>query len=329
MMASASDSSSLSSLPSQPPEQSRRLRRGRSSDDSGMPVGNKALAFFLLPFGTVFLLFFALPIGYALYQSLFGLVRTSSLGPPDSVFVGLSNYGDVIRDERFLQSLRNMFFFLVGPSAMLVVFGLALALGIDARKPSLQTRFFRLAVFVPFAVPVAIGAIMWGFLYAPSTSPIFEPLRNGLGVDIDPLSAGATLWSVGNIGIWTYVGFNTLIFLTGLMAIDQDIIEAARIDGAGEWRIARSIKLPLLVPSIVLSVVFNIIGTLQLFTEPTILRTVSNSIRSDWSPNMLAYAEAAGNRYSYSATISTVLAIATATLSFSLLRLVGRGGDPQ
>lgn len=311
------------------PGKPRRPSRRRSGGAPGIAVDKKALAFFILPFGIAFFLFFALPIGYAVYQSLFGLVRSSPLAAPDSVFVGLSNYFDVVKDERFLQSLKHMLIYLVGPSATLVIVALVLALGIDARKMGLQTRFFRLAIFVPFAVPVAIGAIMWGFLYAPSTSPILEPLRNGLGIDIDPLSAGATVWAVGNIAIWTYVGFNALIFMTGLLAIDHDILEAARIDGASESRIAWSIKLPLLVPSIVLSVVFNVIGTLQLFTEPTILRTISNAIRSDWSPNMLAYAEAAGNRYSYSATVATVLAVATAALSFSLLRLATRSGGPQ
>jgi multiple sugar transport system permease protein len=182
-------------------------------------------------------------------------------------------------------------------------------------------KFVRAAVFSPFAVPAVIGAILWGFLYAPGTSPIVA-LAAELGWQVNPM-AMPPLWAVGNVGIWTYVGFNVLIFLAGLAGIDPSVLESARLDGASRSRTAWSIKLPMIRPSIVLSAVFNIVGTLQLFTEPTALRTLMNTIPSGWTPNMLAYSEAAANRYSYSAAIATLLAVVTGLVSFWLLRSAG------
>jgi len=166
---------------------------------------------------------------------------------------------------------------------------------------------------------------MGGFPYAPATSPVIQ-LLGDVGLHLDPLRSGTQTWTIGNVAIWTYAGFNCLIFLTGLSAIDPSLLEAARIDGAGRVRIALRIKLPLLMPSIMLALIFNLIGTLQLFTEPTVLRSITNAISSRWSPSMFAYAEAAGNRYSYAAAISTVLALATALLSFALLYVPRRLG---
>jgi len=290
----------------------RKRRRGRPDNDP------RTVAVLVLPFLT----FFLVPIGYAIWQSLFALQRSGPLSPPTSVFVGFDNYLTVIADSAFQQSLLNVLLYGIGPSALTVVMGLAIALLVDSRSNDFLARLTRTIAFAPYAVPAVIGAILWGFLYAPQTSPLVS-LASSIGWQLDPLS-GPTVWVVGNVAMWTYIGFNTLIFLSGLASLDPSMLEGAKLDGASPMRIAWSIKLPLLRPSIVLSVVFNIIGTLQLFTEPTTLRSISNQITSGWTPNMLAFAEAAANRYNFSATISTLLAVVTALASFFLLRLATR-----
>lgn len=277
----------------------------------------------VLPFLILFVAFYLLPIGYAVWQSLFALTRSGPFKPSESTFVGLANYAQVLADPVFGQSLINVALYGIGPSALTVLLGLVIALVIDGRPNRWVARFSRAAVFAPYAVPAVIGATVWGFLYAPSTSPLVSAAR-ALGWEINPLE-GPVVWTVGNIAIWTYVGFNALIFLSALAALDPSMLESARLDGASSWRIATAIKLPLLRPSLVLSIVFNLIGTLQLFTEPMALRTLSNEIPSGWTPNMLAYAEASANRYSYSAAVATLLALVTALLSFALLRAATRG----
>lgn len=304
-----------------------RNLRGRSADPSRRNRRKRAdlrtVAVLTLPFLVLFAAFYIAPILYAIWQSLFALRRSGAYRPAENVFVGLGNYAQVLTDPAFQQSLANVGLYAIGPSTLTVLIGLLIALVIDARANRLGAKLARAAVFAPYAVPAVIGATIWGFLYAPSTSP-FVSAAQAIGWDVNPL-AGPVVWQVGNIALWTYIGFNVLIFASGLASIDPSMLESARMDGASSLRIAWSIKLPLLRPSIVLSIVFNLIGTLQLFTEPMALRTLSNEISSVWTPNMLAYSEAAANRYSFSAAVSTLLAVVTAVFSFALLRAATRG----
>jgi multiple sugar transport system permease protein len=115
-----------------------------------------------------------------------------------------------------------------------------------------------------------------------------------------------------------------LIIYAALQAIDSDLSEAARLDGASGWQIAWRIKVPIIRPALILTGVFSIIGTLQLFTEPQVLRSVTTSITSTYTPNLFAFTQASANNYNYAAAISILLAVATATLSFVFLRFVNR-----
>lgn len=275
------------------------------------------------PFAVLFACFFLAPSVYAVYSSLFGVKREGLYGAPQQVFVGLQNYATALGDPEFLASLRNIAMFGLGPTVVLIVSALAIALLIDARPSNRLTTFFRLSTFAPYAVPGVIAAILWGFLYGTSTSPVVKLLASW-GIHLDLLAPDNVVWGVGNIAIWTYGGYNVLIFLAQLRTIDPALFEAARIDGASDWRIALRIKLPLLRPAIVMSVIFNIIGTLQLFTEPQTLRAVSSAITSGWTPTMLAYQAASTNNYTYAATVSVLIALGAGAASFFVLRLQTR-----
>ena len=118
-----------------------------------------------------------------------------------------------------------------------------------------------------------------------------------------------------------------LIIYAALQAIPADLYEAGRLDGASEWKMATRIKLPMVASSLVLTAVFSIIGTLQLFSEPQVLRAITNSISTSYTPNLLAYTQAfTDNNPNYAAAIAVVLAIGTFILSFGFLRLVQRRG---
>ncbi|MCW5719551.1 MAG: sugar ABC transporter permease [Devosia sp.] len=314
-----SETGSTTAAPAAGAGKTRKTAAARRIDPRHDP---RTVAVLVLPFSVLYVAFYILPIAYAVWQSLFALERSGPMRPAVSVFVGLKNYASAILDPAFHRSLLNVLAYGLGPSALTVILGLVIALVIDARPNKKVAKLARAAVFSPFAVPAVVGAIIWGFLYTPDTSPLVDAARS-IGWDLNPL-AWSPIWTIGNIAMWTYMGFNALIFLSALAALDPSIFESARVDGASPLRIALHIKIPLMWPSIVLSIVFNLIGTLQLFTEPTALRTLSNEISSGWSPSMLAYAEAAANRYSVSATLSTLLAIVTAIVSFALLRLTVR-----
>jgi multiple sugar transport system permease protein len=194
----------------------------------------------------------------------------------------------------------------------------SLALLLGSTRPRVA-KVFRSIFFIPYAVPGVIAAIMWASLYQPATSPL-----NDIGIDLPLTGSALILPSIANIGIWGWAGFNMILMISALSSIPEELLEAAKIDGASELRIALSIKLPLIRPTIIMSATFSIIGTLQLFTEPTVLRSISNAISSAFTPNMLAYSHAVGNQYSYAAAVSVTLAVITFVMSFGFLRIVRR-----
>lgn len=145
-----------------------------------------------------------------------------------------------------------------------------------------------------------------------------------MGWDLDFLSRGTVLWSLANIVTWQFTGYNMLVLIAQLKAVPGELYEAARIDGANAWQVARHLKIPLIRPALVLTGVFSIIGTLQLFAEPMVLRPLASSIDSGFTPNLHAYSEAfVGNNPHAAAAEAVLLALVACVLSFGFLRLVG------
>ncbi|WP_049565764.1 carbohydrate ABC transporter permease [Nonomuraea sp. SBT364] len=285
------------------------------------PRGRPSLAPYLIltPAMVLFALFLALPIGYTVYLAM-RRTRVSGLGlgkgARREVFVGFDNFAAAISDgELWAGWLRVLGY---GALVLVVMLGLALlfALLLDSARVRLA-RFSRIAIFLPYAVPGVAATLLWGFLYLPSLSPIRAVF------DVDLLGATTVTYSMANVAVWGGVGFNMLVLYTTLRAIPRDYYEAARLDGASELQIALRIKIPMLVPAIILTTVFSIIATIQVFTEPATLRPLTNTISSTWSPLMKVYRDAfvTGDLYSAAAT-SIVIAAISIVLSFAFLRVV-------
>ncbi|MFJ2033611.1 carbohydrate ABC transporter permease [Streptosporangium sp. NPDC087985] len=279
---------------------------------------------FLAPALLLFALFTALPIGYTIYLSLLR-TKVSGLGlgkgARREIFVGLDNYAAALADgELWAGWLRVLGY---GALVLGVMLGLALlfALLLDSARVRLA-RFSRIAIFLPYAVPGVAATLVWGFLYVPSLSPVND-LLSALGAEVNLLGAGTVTFSMANIAVWGGVGFNMLVLYTTLRAVPREYYEAARMDGATELRLALWIKIPILRPALVLTTVFSIIATVQVFTEPTTLRPLTNTISSTWSPLMKVYRDAfvTGDLYSAAAT-SIVIAAVSLVLSFGFLRVV-------
>jgi multiple sugar transport system permease protein len=276
---------------------------------------------FLTPAIALFALFMALPIGYTIYLSL-RRVKVSGLGlgkgSRREVYAGLANYSAAVTDgELWAGWLRVLGY---GTMVLVVMLGLALvfALMLDSARVRLA-RFSRIAIFLPYAVPAVTATLLWGFLYLPDVSPFQGALPDGAEL----LGADLVVYSMANIAVWGGAGFNMLVLYTALRAVPRELYEAARIDGATELQIALRVKIPLLVPALVLTTVFSIIATIQVFTEPTALRPLSNTISSTWSPLMKVYRDAFVNSDLYSAAAtSIVIAVIALVLSFGFLRVV-------
>lgn len=278
----------------------------------------KAIAFFVTPFATLFTLFYLIPIGYAIKQSLMVVERDGTFGEPTEVFGGLSQYAQVFQDNAFISSLGRMLLF--GVVQVPVMLGLSLLFALLLDSPLLRgKKFFRLAFFVPYAVPGVIAAIMWGNLFSPKLSPF-----SSVTSSVDFLGADLVLWSIANVVTWVFVGYNMLIIYSALLAIPVETYEAARMDGAGQFRMAWSIKMPLVRPALILTAVFSIIGTLQLLAEPQVFQSFSSAVTSSFTPNMSVYATASIPNSNLAAAMSVALALITFILSFSFLKFSQR-----
>ncbi|MEU0405392.1 sugar ABC transporter permease [Streptomyces sp. NPDC006197] len=283
--------------------------------------------FFLLPAALLFALFFALPIGYAVWLS-FHKIEIKGLGlgrgARHEVWAGLENYTSALTDSEFLHSALRVLGY--GAIVVPVMLGLALLFALLLDTERVRARSFaRLAIFLPYAVPGVIAALLWGFLYLPDVSP-FLHLLDALGLPQPDLMDGGPLYlAMSNIAIWGGTGFNMIVIYTALRSLPAEVYEAAKLDGCSELRIALRIKIPMVVPSLVLTFFFSIIATLQVFNEPMTLKPLTNGIPSTWSPLMKVYNDAftGGNIHAASAT-AVVLALATFALSFALLRVSNR-----
>jgi multiple sugar transport system permease protein len=264
------------------------------------------------PFLVVFALTFLAPIGYAAYLSLFR--EQAFFGTTE--FVGLDNYVDVFTDAKFWEGSRRVLLFFVVQVPIMLGLALVAALAIDSTRVY-ATRFFRLVIFLPYAVPGVVAVLMWGFMYGTNFG-LAADLNDLFGTSIAPLSNSWMLASIANIVTWEFVGYNMLIFYAALRTVPGEIYEAAAIDGAGALRTVLSIKLPALRGAIVIATIFSIIGTFQLFNEPNILRTLEpNVITTYYTPNLYAYnLSFGGQQYNYSATVAIVMGLLTAVIAY-------------
>lgn len=280
---------------------------------------------FLGPFLALFIATIVLPLGYALFQSVTKIERSGAFGEGggSTVFVGIRNYAAALTDPGFVASLGRVVLFAAVQVPLMIVLATALALMLDAASAR-GVRFFRSAYFLPYGVPGVIASLLWGFLYTPGISPVID-LGEAFGLQLNFLGAETVLWSIANIVIWQYAGYNMLVIVAQLKSIDGDLFEAAAIDGASAWQVITRIKLPLIAPAIVLTTVFTIIGTLQLFAEPLVLKPLSSAITSSYTPNMAAYNQAfTNNNYSLAAAESVLLALVACGFSFGFLKIIGR-----
>ena len=279
---------------------------------------------FVTPAVVLYAVTLLLPIGYTVYLSVEKVHVTGlglGAGARQQVFAGLSNYTSALADQPFLSSLVRVLVYSVILVPVMLGLALLFALLLDARRVRFQ-RFARLSIFLPYAVPTVIASLLWGFLYLPTVSPFPEILRL-VGLSMPNLfSTNVVLLSVANIGVWGGTGFNMIVMYTALRAVPSELYEAARIDGASQWQVALRVKIPMIAPALVLTGVFSIIATLQVFNEPQTLYPLTNTISPDWMPLMRVYDLAFNDNNSYeAAAMSVVIAAVMFVGSFFLLRV--------
>ncbi|MCG5216377.1 carbohydrate ABC transporter permease [Streptosporangium sp. KLBMP 9127] len=264
------------------------------------------------PFIAVFALVFLAPIAYSIYLSLF---RTRLIG--GTSFVGLENYLRAFEDPQFWAAAGRVSLFLAVQVPIMLFVALLVALAIDSGR-LYGTDFFRVSIFMPYAVPAVVATLMWGFMYG-SQFGLIGNLNDTLGITLpDPLSPQLILASVGNIVTWEFVGYNMLILYSALKVIPTSLYEAAAMDGAGQIRTIFAIKLPALRGALIVATIFSIIGSFQLFNEPSILQNLApNAITTYFTPNLYAFSLSfSGQQHNYSATVAIIMGAITMVIAY-------------
>jgi multiple sugar transport system permease protein len=278
---------------------------------------------FLAPFLLLFLLVLVAPLCLALDLSLFR--DTLARG---RIFVGLGNYAEALQDGSLWEGLGHVLLF--GVVQVPIMLGLALGLALLLDSGVVWARsLFRIAFFLPYAVPSVIGALIWAYIYGPSFG-LFSYIGHATGIPApDFLSRHLMLASLGNVVTWEYTGYNMIVLYAALQAVPRDVIEASWVCGARPWQAALRIRIPLIGQAIVLTVIFSIIGTLQLFNEPAMFRAIAPDVIGDhYTPNLYAYTLAfTDQQVNYSAALSFVLGAVVAVLSYVFMLATKQRGD--
>lgn len=280
----------------------RRMRRTR------------APYYFIAPFLVFFVAMMLIPIGYALYLSLF---RNQIVG--GQTFIGLANYLQAFTDPLLWAGVWRVVLYLLIQVPVMLALSIFFALALDTGRVR-GGKIARLAIFVPYAIPGVVSTLMWGYFYGNNFGLIAQIFR---ALNLTPpglLAPGSILGSMMNISTWQYVGYNMVIIYAALRSVPAELFESAALDGAGQWRISWSIKLPAVRSSIMLCVIFSIIGSFQLFTEPSLLQPLApTAVTNSFTPTFYAYNLAFTNlQPNYAAAVAFILGFSIMILSYAV-----------
>lgn len=240
-----------------PPRPGRAPRRGARSR---IRYTLTVLAF-LLPSAIPLTMFVLAPMVSAAWVSL---TKWNLLAPP--VFVGLDNYTKLLSDPKTGEIFLHTLYYIVGYLPLVYVGGLALALALNTRLRGRSV--LRGVYFLPVVTSWIVVALVWRWLLNPTTGVVNTAL-GWIGIDgpgwwTDPA------WAMPSIilaSAWKDLGFVMVILLAGLQAIDPELLDASRVDGAGWWRRLFSVVLPLLSPSTFFVIVISLINGFQVFDQ--------------------------------------------------------------
>ncbi|WP_320785099.1 sugar ABC transporter permease [Streptomyces sp. CRN 30] len=217
---------------------------------------------FQLPALVLFLVLVLLPILFAVYAAFF---RWGGFGMPED-YIGTENFTRLFADPVFLGDLWRCLLLVVLSLALQLPFALAMAVLLNQRMRG--RAVYRMLFFAPYVLSEAITGVLFSMIFAPDDG-LADRVLGGIGLDglggewfADPSTVMATLFLVMT---WKYFGFHMMLYLAGLQSIPEELTEAALIDGANAWQRFRNVTLPLLAPTLRISVFLSVIGAIQLF----------------------------------------------------------------
>jgi multiple sugar transport system permease protein len=196
-----------------------------------------------------------------IYVTLFSWRLTGGEVP----FVGLNNYGRLLSDPKFWRSFMLTLKFAIMDVSVEVLLGTAMALVLAEALPGI--RFFRAMLILPLMTPPVVGALVWKVLFRAGNGGFFNFLLWLVGLPEQAFlgSPDQAFYSLVVIDIWLNMPFIATILLAGLQTLSQEVMDAAKIDGASSWQLFSRVKLPMLVPFYVVAMFFRVIDSLNVF----------------------------------------------------------------
>lgn len=274
--------------------------------------GNK----FVLPSLVLLFLVTIYPLLYVLYLSLHRKLLIFDI----SRFVGMDNYLFLLRDDRFLNALKNTIYFTTLSVALELILGLAIALLLN--RSFMAKGLMRAVVLIPWAIPTVVSAKMWEWIY----NTDFGILNYLLGIKINWL--GSPLWAIHAavfMDVWKTTPFVVILLTAGLQVIPKSLYQAARVDGAGDWTIFRWITLPLLKPVILVVLIFRTLDAFRVFDAIYVL-TGGGPANTTETLSIYAYKVLFQTlQFGYGSTLSVVVFLCIGCISIFYLRLLSRG----
>tara|TARA_B100001057_G_scaffold304749_1_gene304865 strand:+ start:1582 stop:2466 length:885 start_codon:yes stop_codon:yes gene_type:complete len=218
------------------------------------------LIIFIIPALTIFTLFVVLPIVEAAYYSFY---RWDGYGEPNK-YVGLKNYQYLFKNKTFILSLQNNFYIIAVSLFIQLPFALLVALLISDKIRG--ASFFRTVFFLPYILAEIVTALIWAYIYDGNYGMV-AAIWNFFGAKPPYLISekDTAMMAILIVIFWKYFGIHMMIYIAGLQNISKEVLEAAKVDGAGPITTAIRIKIPILLPTIRLSVFLSLLGSLQLF----------------------------------------------------------------
>ena len=263
------------------------------------------IAVFVLPTLLLFCGIVLIPIFVSSYYSL---LDWNGVGK--GAFIGLDNYVEMFKDTRVINSIKNSLLFAVASVFIQLPISLVLALILASNVKG--EGFYRTVYFIPVLISTVVIAQLWSKIYNADYGLLNVMLQN-IGLSSwaqDWLGQKETALTASFIPtLWQYMGYHMLLMYAGAKSVSQDVLKAARIDGASRMRVAWSIMIPLMKPILKVCLVFSVIGAFKVFDLIYVL-TGGGPFYSTEVPSTLMYATIFDTfRYGYGSAISVFIIV--------------------
>ncbi|MEU9787029.1 sugar ABC transporter permease [Streptomyces phaeochromogenes] len=294
-----------------------RTREKRERDGGGRGDGALA-ALFIAPAMLGFLVFLLWPTLRGIYLSF---TRFNLLTPAE--WVGLDNYVRMVKDPIFWDSLTVTVEYVFINIGIQTVSALAIAVLLQRLT---QSAILRGVVLTPYLMSNVVAGIVWLWMLDTQLG-IGNEIIAGLGFDRIPFLADET-WAIPTIAVinvWRHVGYTALLLFAGLQAIPNDMYEAAKVDGAGEWRMFWRITMPLLRPVLAVVLIMTVIGSFQVF-DTVAVTTAGGPANATNVLQYYIYGAAFGRfQFGYASAMSVALLVVLSAITFVQYRLTRAG----